>query len=84
MKQGSRKSAPEKYGPRKNAPWKTVPWKIDPRKLPPSKIAPQKIASRKIVPYENFWEFFLISSFCFYDNFRPSEKSIFIQLIFVL
>ena len=69
MKQGSRKSAPEKY---------------DPRKLPPSKIAPQKIAPRKIVPYENFWEFFLISSFCFYDNFRPSEKSIFIQLIFVL
>ena len=55
-------------GSRKNAPGKMSPRKLPPRKLSPSwKIAPPG----KLPPIKLFCEFFLISSFYFYDNFRP-------------
>ena len=53
-----------KKGTRKNAPGKNAPRKIRPppqENYPPGKLSPMKFLC----------EFFLISSFYFYDNFRP-------------
>ena len=61
-------------GSSKNAPGKNAPGKMSPRKLPPRKLSPsRKIAPPpgKLPPINFFCEFFLISSFYFYDNFRP-------------
>ena len=63
-----------------NAIWNKVLGKMSPRDIPSCKTPPAKLSPMIFF----FVEFFLISSFRFYDNLRPSEKSIFIQLIFLL
>ena len=72
---------------RKNAPGKNP----SPERCPPGNCSlknypppPRKFSTGKLSPMEPFCEFFLISSFCFYENFRPKEKSIFIQSLFIL
>ena len=55
-----------------------------PEKRLPRKLPPGKLPSEKLSPLKFFCEFFLTSSFYFDENFRPSEKSIFIQLIVFL
>ena len=62
--------------PGKNAP----PGKMLPGNLPlencpmencpPGKLLTRKLRARKIAPHETFCEFFLISNFNFYGNFR--------------
>ena len=66
--------------PPEKCPQKIALWKIAPlENCPPGKLAPGKLP-----PMKFFCEFFLISNFYFLENFRPQEKSIFIQLIFLL
>ena len=64
----SRKNAPGKEPPGKKPPRKLPPWKLIPRNMPPPK--------GKLLPMKCFLCFY------FYENFRPKEKSVFIQLIF--
>ena len=45
--------------------------KNGPRKKSPGKLPPGKLSPRKRSPMKFFCEFFLTSSFYFYDNFRP-------------
>ena len=76
----------EKLGSRKNAPGKISLGKLPPGNLPPRKIAPSENCPPENCPPENclpgkmspgkfppmnFFCGFFISSFYFYDNFRP-------------
>ena len=65
---------------------KFLPGKMFLRKLLPEKLhpLPRKFPTGELPPMKPFYEFFLISSFCFHENFRPKEKSIFIQSLFLL
>ena len=76
-----------KMPPGKVSPGKLPPGKLPPRKIVPRKNAPGKLPPRKIPPMNFFGEFSPIPNFYFYYNFRlkmKNEKSIFIQLIFLL
>ena len=60
------------YWPLENClPKNSSQGKLPPRKLPLGKLPPRKVAPEKLSPMNFFCEFFLISSFCFYENFRP-------------
>ena len=54
-------------------PGKSPPRKLTPGKLPPRKLHSGKLPNEKLPqpPIKFFCGFFLISSFYFYDNFRP-------------
>ena len=58
---------------------------MSPRKFASKKIAPRKLPPGKLPP-ENChpWNFFLISNFYFYGNFRLKVKHIFIQYILLV
>ena len=63
-------------------PGKKSPGKLPLGKLPLPENFPKEKLPQKIVPIKIFCEFFLVSSFYIYENFRPQGKSIFIQLFF--
>ena len=79
-----------------NILWMVV-WKIPPRKMPlPEKyplenltlesFPPENFLQEKLLlsPMNCFVDFFLISNFYFYGNFRRQVKSIFIQFTFLI